>query len=105
VEAAKSAIATKEEGKADANARGYDVKVFTYSDLKEATQNFRRASFLGQGGFGRVFKGWIDEKTYKPVAPGLGRQIAVKLMSHDGLQGDKEWMVWLFCASLFHFLI
>ncbi|KAJ0538074.1 putative protein kinase RLK-Pelle-CrRLK1L-1 family [Helianthus annuus] len=34
-------------------------KEFTYSDLQKATCNFQRDCFLGEGGFGKVFKGWL----------------------------------------------
>ena len=83
----------------------YSVRVFSFNDLKAATRNFRPDSFLGQGGFGSVFKGWIDEKTFKAVAPGSGIQIAVKQLDNEGSQGDKEWMVCLndFCYAVIIF--
>ena len=81
------------------------MRVFSFNDLKAATRNFRPDSFLGQGGFGSVFKGWIDEKTFKAVAPGSGIQIAVKQLDTEGSQGDKEWMVCLnyFCYAVIIF--
>jgi len=33
---------------------------FTFQELKSATLNFRPDSILGEGGFGYVFKGWIE---------------------------------------------
>ncbi|XVF71241.1 hypothetical protein PTKIN_Ptkin12aG0020600 [Pterospermum kingtungense] len=39
---------------------------FTLDELREATNDFDRALIIGNGGFGRVFKGVIDGKT--PVA-------------------------------------
>ncbi|KAF2318816.1 hypothetical protein GH714_010940 [Hevea brasiliensis] len=38
-----------------------NLKSFSYSELKAATRNFRPDSVLGEGGFGCVYKGWIDE--------------------------------------------
>ncbi|KAK1353041.1 hypothetical protein POM88_052879 [Heracleum sosnowskyi] len=34
---------------------------FTFQELKSATGNFRPDSMLGGGGFGFIFKGWIEE--------------------------------------------
>ena len=66
---------------------------FTFNDLKYATRNFRPESLLGEGGFGCVFKGWIEENGTAPVKPGTGLTVAVKTLDHDGLQGHKEWLV------------
>ncbi|GKV08700.1 hypothetical protein SLEP1_g20298 [Rubroshorea leprosula] len=65
---------------------------FSFNELKSATRNFRPESFLGQGGFGCVFKGWINENGTTPVKPGTGLSVAVKTLNHDGLQGHKEWL-------------
>lgn len=72
------------------------LRKFTFSDLKMATRNFRPESLLGEGGFGCVFKGWIEENGTAPVKPGTGLTVAVKTLNHDGLQGHKEWLVWNF---------
>ncbi|XP_077241522.1 putative serine/threonine-protein kinase PBL11 [Tasmannia lanceolata] len=68
------------------------LKSFTFHDLKNATRNFRPDSFLGEGGFGCVFKGWIDENTLAPTKPGLGIVVAVKKLKQEGLQGHREWL-------------
>ncbi|XP_052176324.1 receptor-like cytoplasmic kinase 176 isoform X2 [Diospyros lotus] len=57
-----------------------------------ATRNFRPDSVLGEGGFGSVFKGWIDEHSFTAAKPGTGLVIAVKKLNQDGLQGHKEWL-------------
>lgn len=67
------------------------LKRFTLSELEIATRNFRADSLLGEGGFGRVFKGWIDEKTYSPSKFGVGMPVAVKKSNPDSDQGLKEW--------------
>ena len=69
------------------------LRRFCFSDLKSATRNFRPDSLLGEGGFGCVFKGWIDEHGTMPVKPGTGLTVAVKTLNHNGLQGHKEWVV------------
>ena len=38
-----------------------NMKSFNFSELKTATRNFRPDSVVGEGRFGCVFKGWIDE--------------------------------------------
>ncbi|OMO90286.1 hypothetical protein CCACVL1_07422 [Corchorus capsularis] len=69
------------------------LRKFTFNDLKLATRNFRPESLLGEGGFGCVFKGWIEENGTAPVKPGTGLTVAVKTLNHDGLQGHKEWLL------------
>lgn len=69
------------------------LKKFTFIDLKLATRNFRPESLLGEGGFGCVFKGWVEENGTAPVKPGTGLTVAVKTLNPDGLQGHKEWLV------------
>lgn len=66
---------------------------FSYQELKAATGNFRPDSILGEGGFGYVFKGWIEENGTAPAKPGSGITVAVKSLKPDGLQGHREWVV------------
>ncbi|KAF8398597.1 hypothetical protein HHK36_017528 [Tetracentron sinense] len=53
--------------------------VFTYSELKIITGNFRKDYVLGGGGFGSVYKGFISEDLKKGLQPLI---VAVKV--HDG---------------------
>ncbi|CAA0830508.1 Protein kinase APK1A- chloroplastic [Striga hermonthica] len=69
-----------------------NLKSFTLSDLKLATKNFRSDSVLGEGGFGSVYKGWLDENTLAASRPGLSMVVAVKKLNQDGWQGHKEWL-------------
>ncbi|KAF9663640.1 hypothetical protein SADUNF_Sadunf17G0072400 [Salix dunnii] len=66
------------------------LRKFTFNDLKLATRNFRPESLLGEGGFGCVFKGWIEENGTAPVKPGTGLTVAVKTLNHDGLQEKRK---------------
>uniref|UniRef100_A0A7N0U7E1 Protein kinase domain-containing protein n=1 Tax=Kalanchoe fedtschenkoi TaxID=63787 RepID=A0A7N0U7E1_KALFE len=58
-------------------------KSFAYETLARATRNFHPNNKLGQGGFGPVFKGVLQD----------GRVIAVKKLSHTSKQGTKEFMI------------
>ncbi|KAK4281031.1 hypothetical protein QN277_012572 [Acacia crassicarpa] len=79
------------------------LRKFTFNELKLATRNFRPESLLGEGGFGCVFKGWIEENGTAPVKPGTGLTVAVKTLNHDGLQGHKEWLAELnYLGDLVH---
>lgn len=79
------------------------LRAFSFSDLKTATRNFRPDSLLGEGGFGSVFKGYIDELTFMPTRPGQGIMIAVKKLNLEGLQGHKEWLAEVhFLGALHH---
>lgn len=71
--------------------RGYgDVYTFTYGELRAATKSFRPDQILGEGGFGIVYKGAIDET----IRAGFkSTVVAVKELNPDGFQGDREWLV------------
>nr|GMD45057.1 probable serine/threonine-protein kinase NAK [Ipomoea batatas] len=69
-----------------------NLKNFSLSELKAATRNFRPDSVVGEGGFGLVFKGWVDEHTLAAAKPGSGIVIAVKKLNQEGWQGHKEWL-------------
>ncbi|XP_042463806.1 serine/threonine-protein kinase PBL34-like isoform X2 [Zingiber officinale] len=76
---------------------------FTFQELKSATGNFRPDSILGEGGFGYVFKGWIEENGTTPAKPGTGLTVAVKSLKPDALQGHREWVAEInFLGQLHH---
>ncbi|WCJ29287.1 Protein kinase superfamily protein [Euphorbia peplus] len=68
---------------------GPKLHIFTFDELRLITQSFARCNLLGEGGFGPVYKGFVDDK----LRPGLDAQpVAVKILDLDGLQGQREWM-------------
>jgi hypothetical protein len=68
-----------------------DVLVFTVEELRAATRDFSMSNFIGEGGFGPVYKGRVDER----IKPGVRQPqaVAVKLLDLEGPQGHKEWLV------------
>lgn len=62
--------------------KAHNLRVFSYSELRHATNDFSRLLKIGEGGFGSVYKGSI-----KP-AEGNGDPIvvAIKKLNKDGLQ-------------------
>ncbi|KAK7285224.1 hypothetical protein RJT34_19988 [Clitoria ternatea] len=69
-----------------------NLKCFTFNEIRTATRNFRPDSLVGEGGFGCVFKGWIDEQSLAPTKPGTGLVIAVKRLNQESYQGHTEWL-------------
>lgn len=59
-----------------------EQKVFAFETLVSATKDFHPDNKLGQGGFGPVFKGKLND----------GKIIAVKKLSQNSGQGKKEFM-------------
>lgn len=67
-----------------------NVHSFTLAELKEMTHGFSRSYYLGEGGFGTVYKGFVKEE----LRPCLKAQaVAVKMLDLDGTQGHREWLV------------
>ncbi|KAJ0256981.1 Serine-threonine/tyrosine-protein kinase [Hirschfeldia incana] len=69
-----------------------NLKAFSYNELKNATRSFRPDSMIGEGDFGCVFKGWIDETTLNASRPGSGIAVAIKKLKPDGFLGPREWL-------------
>nr|VDD00376.1 unnamed protein product [Brassica rapa] len=78
------------------------LKMFSLADLKTATKNFRPESMIGEGGFGQVFKGWLEEKTLAPSRAGVGIPVAVKKSNPDSAQGLHEWQAMRFLGKFHH---
>lgn len=75
------------------------LKAFPFNELRMATGNFNEdESLLGEGGFGCVFKGWLDEDFLSASTFGSGAPVAIKKLIPWGFQGHNEWLV---CYVLF----
>ncbi|KAL0735570.1 hypothetical protein Bca4012_011780 [Brassica carinata] len=69
------------------------AQTFTFRELAAATKNFRPDCLLGEGGFGRVYKGRLET---------TGQIVAVKQLDRNGLQGNREFLVEVLMLSLLH---
>ncbi|KAF8026919.1 hypothetical protein BT93_F3415 [Corymbia citriodora subsp. variegata] len=68
---------------------GSNLHIFTLVELKTVTHNFSKINYLGEGGFGVVYKGMIHDG----LRPELKAQVvAVKMLDLDGTQGHREWL-------------
>ncbi|XP_021717722.1 probable serine/threonine-protein kinase PBL21 [Chenopodium quinoa] len=65
---------------------------FSFQDLAVATKNFRESNLIGEGGFGKVYKGRLDN----------GQLIAAKRLNLDSLQGNQEFIIEVLMLSLLH---
>ncbi|KAJ6736526.1 hypothetical protein OIU85_018688 [Salix viminalis] len=68
------------------------ARSFTFRELAAATRNFKEDNLIGEGGFGRVYKGQLE----------TGELVAVKQLNQDGLQGNREFIVEVLMLSLLH---
>ena len=68
-----------------------DLRAFTLAELKAATKNFRAETVIGEGGFGKVYKGLIDDRAAKKRGEGL--TVAIKKLNSESTQGIEEWQV------------
>ncbi|GMI84542.1 LOST IN POLLEN TUBE GUIDANCE 2, PBS1-Like 5 [Hibiscus trionum] len=57
---------------------------FSFRELAAATKNFRQECLLGEGGFGRVYKGTLQAN---------GQVVAVKQLDRNHMKGCKEFLV------------
>ncbi|KAF9621021.1 hypothetical protein IFM89_015843 [Coptis chinensis] len=80
-------------GSKDGSTAHIAAQTFTFRELAAATKNFRPECLLGEGGFGRVYKGRLES---------TGQVVAVKQLDRNGLQGNREFLVEVLMLSLLH---
>ncbi|XP_006294153.2 probable serine/threonine-protein kinase PBL6 [Capsella rubella] len=70
---------------------GKKAQTFTFEQLAVSTGNFKSDSFLGEGGFGKVYKGFIEK---------INQVVAIKQLDRSGSQGIREFVVEVMTLSL-----
>ncbi|GMP90000.1 hypothetical protein CsSME_00041334 [Camellia sinensis var. sinensis] len=68
------------------------VKDFSYQEMALATNNFDASSQVGQGGYGKVYKGILAD----------GTVVAIKRALEGSLQGEKEFLTEIELLSRLH---
>ncbi|KAK4265693.1 hypothetical protein QN277_026710 [Acacia crassicarpa] len=69
------------------------AQTFTFRELAAATRNFSPECLLGEGGFGRVYKGHLES---------TGQVVAVKQYDRNGFQGNRAFLVEVLMLSILH---
>lgn len=68
------------------------AQTFTLEEVTTAANNFSSDCLIGEGGFGPVYKGRLQD----------GQVVAIKQLNQDGLQGNREFLVEVLMLSLLH---
>ncbi|KAK3409016.1 probable serine/threonine-protein kinase PBL7 [Eucalyptus grandis] len=89
----KPAYNVSKEGDKDGGSDHIAAHTFTFRELASATKNFRSDCLLGEGGFGRVYKGRLES---------TNQVVAIKQLDRNGLQGNREFLVEVLMLSLLH---
>ncbi|XP_022724090.1 probable serine/threonine-protein kinase PBL23 [Durio zibethinus] len=71
----------------------FSARIFTFRELVVATDNFNPDCLIGEGGFGRVYKGYIES---------IDKIVAVKQLDRNGMQGSREFFSEVLMLSLVH---
>ncbi|XP_074311176.1 putative LRR receptor-like serine/threonine-protein kinase At1g06840 [Silene latifolia] len=68
------------------------VKMFGYAEMAQATNNFSDSAQVGQGGYGKVYKGILAD----------GTVVAIKRAQEGSLQGQREFCTEIELLSRIH---
>lgn len=68
------------------------VKGFSFEELELATNKFDISTQVGQGGYGKVYRGILAD----------GTVVAIKRAQQDSLQGSKEFFTEIELLSRLH---
>jgi serine/threonine protein kinase len=68
------------------------AKLFSLVDMERATQTFDESRIIGEGGFGRVYEGILED----------GERVAIKVLKRDDQQGTREFLAEVEMLSRLH---
>ncbi|KAF8036346.1 hypothetical protein BT93_C2154 [Corymbia citriodora subsp. variegata] len=68
------------------------AKTFSASDIERATDHLNESRILGEGGFGRVYSGILED----------GTNVAVKVLKREDQQGGREFLAEVEMLSRLH---
>ncbi|XP_052167766.1 receptor-like serine/threonine-protein kinase ALE2 isoform X3 [Oryza glaberrima] len=68
------------------------AKTFSLIEMERATQRFDNSRIIGEGGFGRVYEGILED----------GERVAVKILKRDDQQGTREFLAEVEMLSRLH---
>ena len=68
------------------------MRCFTFEEMATATNDFDDSAEVGQGGYGKVYKGNLAD----------GKAVAIKRAHEDSLQGSKEFCTEIELLSRLH---
>ncbi|KAI3520068.1 hypothetical protein L1887_09290 [Cichorium endivia] len=88
-----SAVGLIKEASKDGGSTHIAAHTFTFRELATAAKNFRADCLLGEGGFGRVYRGRLES---------TNQIVAIKQLDRNGLQGNREFLVEVLMLSLLH---
>ncbi|CAL9187479.1 unnamed protein product [Musa hybrid cultivar] len=75
-----SSVLSSDTIKPGENSKGSDSSSFSFKSVSAATDHFSDSNKLGEGGFGRVYRGLLE-----------GQQVAVKRLARTSGQGIEEF--------------
>ncbi|CAL9129352.1 unnamed protein product [Musa textilis] len=78
------------------------ARSFTFRELAAATRNFKPKNLIGEGGFGRVFKGHLDSGQASNSSPPPALLLEVKQLNRNGMQGSQEFLVECLMLTMLH---
>ena len=68
------------------------AKLFSLVEMERATESFDESRIIGEGGFGRVYEGILED----------GERVAVKVLKRDDQQGTREFLAEVEMLSRLH---
>ncbi|XP_042424177.1 uncharacterized protein LOC122011845 isoform X2 [Zingiber officinale] len=68
------------------------TKTFSLHEMEQATNSFDHSKIIGEGGFGRVYEGTLED----------GMKVAIKVLKRDDRQGNREFLAEVEMLSRLH---